>query len=109
MMKPGVRSIIFILAFALLIQNTCPFGAAGKSTVTASCGHCSLQYGHVIASYGQKNFVSAVTPAHFPLYVFSVPNTIQASRLDPVKSVQPAIVDNYKNFSPDELLRPPRA
>ncbi len=108
-MKLRFRSIIFILAFALLIQNTCPFGAAGKSTVTSSCGHCPLHYGHVIVSDGQKNFVSAVTPVHFPLYVFSVPKTIHAFRLDPIHSVQPAIADNYKNFSPDELLRPPCA
>ncbi|MBS1192771.1 MAG: hypothetical protein H6Q97_750, partial [Nitrospirae bacterium] len=29
--------IIALLAFGLLIQNTCPFGAAGKSTVAAAC------------------------------------------------------------------------
>jgi len=109
MMKPRFRSIIFILAFALLIQNTCPFGAAGKSTVAASCGHCPFHHGFVVASDGQKNIVSDVSPVHFPLYVFSVPKTIHAFRLDPVESVQPTIIDNYRNISPDELLRPPRA
>jgi hypothetical protein len=109
MMKPRLQSIIFILAFALLIQNTCPFGAAGKSSVAASCGSCPLHHGLVVASDGQKNIVSDVSPVHFPLYVFSVPKTTHAFRLDPVESVQPIIVDNYRNIALDELLRPPRA
>ena len=108
MMKPRFRSIIFILAFALLIQNTCPFGAAGKSSVAAWCGHCPLHHGFVVAFDGQNSIVSEVSLVHFPLYVFSVPKTIHAFRLDPIESRQPTIVDNYRNIAPDELLRPPR-
>jgi len=108
MMKARFQPIIFILAFALFIQNTCPFGAAGKSTVAASCGHCSLYQGFVIASGGQKNYVPPVTPVHFPPYVFSVPQMLHSFRLDPVKSAQP-VVDTYRNIAPGELLRPPGA
>ncbi len=77
MLKP--KSIIFVLAFALLIQNTCPLGAAGKSTVAASCG------------------------------VFAVPKTIHTLEFEPVKSAPLILAESYKDALPDELLRPPQA
>lgn len=103
------RSIIFILAFALLIQNTCPFGAAGKSAVTASCKNCPLKHCLVISLDGQKVLVSDSSSIHFPLFVFAVPKTIHTSRLNPIKSARPTLDDQYKDAFPDELLRPPQA
>jgi len=107
MLKP--RSIIFILAFALLIQNTCPFGAAGKSTVAASCTNCPMHHSQIVMTDGQKELVSDSSSVHFPLYVFAVPKTIHTFQLDPIKSMRLLLADNYKDISPDELLRPPRA
>jgi hypothetical protein len=105
--KPG--PLIFILAFALLIQNTCPFGAAGKSSVAAMCGNCCLHHHLIVSSDGQRNLASEDSLSHFPLYVFAVPKTIHTFKLYPVKSVQSALADHYVNISPHELLRPPRA
>ena len=104
-----LRSIIFILAFALLIQNTCPFGAAGKSTVAESCKNCPMQHSLTVTTDGQKHLVSDASSVHFPLYVFAVPKTIHTFELDPIKSPRPVLADNYKDALPDELLRPPRA
>ncbi len=106
-LKP--RSIIFILAFALLIQNTCPFGAAGKSTVGVSCENCPMHHSIAVTTDGQKDLVSDSSSIHFPLYVFAVPKTIHTFQFDPIKSMRPVLADNYKDVSPDELLRPPRA
>jgi hypothetical protein len=104
-----LRPLIFLISFALLIQNTCPFGAAGKSTVAAMFGHCCLYHNLFVSSNGQKNLVSENLSIHIPPYVFAAPKTINTLRLYPVKSVQPALTDQYKDISQDELLRPPGA
>ena len=107
MNKP--RLIIFILALALLIQNTCPFGAAGKSTVAETCKNCPMHHSFTVAADGQKSLVSDSSSVHFPLYVFSIPKTIHTFQLNPIKSARPVLADNYKDALPDELLRPPQA
>jgi hypothetical protein len=104
-----LRSIIFILAFALLVQNTCPFGAAGMSTVTSPCKHCPLKHSFVVSSSHQKNLVADSSSAHFPLYVFAVPKTIHTFQLEPITSTQPVLANGYKDALPYELLRPPQA
>lgn len=107
MIKYG--SIIFLLVFALLIQNTCPFGSAGKSAVFASCAHCPLQHNGIVSPHGQPNLVAGPQSAHFPLYVFAVPKTVHTSQFSPLSSARPVLADRYKDALPDELLRPPRA
>jgi hypothetical protein len=105
-----LKSIIFLLAFALLIQNTCPMGAAGKSSVAAACRNCPMKHSVIMnVDVGQKNLVNDAPSVHYPVYVFSVPKTIHAFRLDPIKPVKPLLADRYKDALPEELLRPPRA
>jgi len=104
-----LRSIILLLAFALLVQNTCPFGAAGKSTVASSCEHCQMKHSIMASPDGQKQLVSDSSSIHFPLYVFAVPKTVHTFQLNPIKSARPALAEFYKDALPDELLRPPRA
>ena len=101
--------IMFILAFALLIQNTCPFGAAGKSAVASCCENCPLQHSFVVSLDGQKHLVSDSSSIHFPLYVFAVPKAVHTFRLDPIKSGRQVFADQYQDALPDELLRPPQA
>ncbi len=108
-MTAALRSIIFILASALLIQNTGPFGAAGKSAVIASCKNCPLKHSFVVSLDGQKVLVSDSSSIHFPLYVFAVPKTVHTLQLAPVMSARPVLADQYKDAMPDELLRPPQA
>lgn len=107
-MNAPLRSIIFILAFALLIQNTCPFGAAGKSSVAAACAHCPLKHNLLVSLDGHENLVTDFSRVHFPLYVFKVPKTIHTFQLAPIISARPVLADSYKDALPDELLRPPR-
>ncbi len=109
-MAATARSIIFLLAFALLIQNTCPHGYAGKSTVTSACAHCPLKHSLVAASPSvHTQLASDSSGIHFPMFVFSVPKTIHTFQLSPIETAQPVLIDRYKDALPDELLRPPQA
>ncbi len=102
-------SVIFILVFALLIQNTCPHGFAGKSSVAASCKNCPMKKQHDMSPDVQQKIVSSSSQVHFPLFVFSVPKTIHTFQLSPIETARPILIDRYKDALPDELLRPPQA
>ena len=107
-MKPKLRSIIFLLAFALLIQNTCPLGVAGKSAVTASCENCPLKHSLSVPTNGQKNIVTDSSSIHFPMYVFAVPKMLHTFQFEPITSTRAVLANSYRDALPEELLRPPR-
>jgi hypothetical protein len=100
---------MFLLAFALLIQNTCPFNSAGKSTVAAPCEHCPLHASQLVSADGQERLVSDSSLVHFPLYVFSLPKTIHTFQLEPIQTLKPVIADSYRDALPAQLFRPPQA
>jgi len=77
--------IIFPLVFALLIQNTCPLGAAGKTMVAPSCDNRPSQNSFSVSSDGQS-LVSDSSSLHFPLYVFAVPKTTHTFQLDLIQT-----------------------
>ena len=104
-----LRALIVLLAFALLIQNTCPMGAAGKSTVVSACGQCALKYSGMAPPDGKKNLVTDSSSMHFPLYVFSVQKCMHTFQLVPIMFVRPLLANSYEDVLPHELLRPPRA
>lgn len=101
-------SLICLLAFALLIQNTCPMGAAGKSSVAPTCPKCPLMQ-NAIASDHEHNLVSDLSSIHFPMFVFSMPKTIHVFQLALTKASRAVPANGYQDALPDELLRPPRA
>jgi hypothetical protein len=107
-MKPKLRSIIFLLAFALLIQNTCPLGAAGKSAVTALCKNCPLKHGFIVPTNGQKTLVTEFSSIHFPMYVFAIPKMLHTFQFEPITSAGEVLAKSYRDALPEELLRPPR-
>ena len=104
-----LRPIMLLLAFALLIQNTCPFNSAGKSTVAAPCEHCPMHNNQLVPTDGQERIVSDSSGVHFPLYVFSLPKTIHTFQLEPIQTPRHAIADSYRDALPTQLLRPPQA
>lgn len=99
---------MFLLVFALLIQNTCPHGFAGKTAV-APCANCPMKHHLIAPPDGQDQIVSSTFSVHFPLYVFEAPKTVHTFRLEPIKSARPVLANGYSDALPDELLRPPRA
>ncbi len=108
-MQHKLYTIIALLIFALLIQNTCPHGFAGKSTVFASCSHCPHK--QMFKSYGESGQLSIISNhmADMPLFVLEMPNPQPTFQLVLIASPQPIIPNSYKNTVPDELLRPPQA
>ncbi len=98
-----------LLVFALLIQNTCPRGFAGKSAVTASCSHCPHKQVYQPALEGGMFSIASHPAAPMPTYVLDIPNTQPTFRLVAVASPQLVMTNTYKNAAPDELLQPPRA
>jgi hypothetical protein len=107
-MMHKLTSIIFLLVFALLVQNTCPLGAAGKTSVATSCHDCPSKLSITVSPDGQS-LLSDSSSIHFPLYVFAVPKTIHTFQLELLKIARPVLADRYQNALPDLLLRPPRA
>jgi hypothetical protein len=108
-MTRGMTSLIFLLVAALFIQNTCPHGFAGKSTVAASCSHCPHKHTETQAMEGKAFSSISPAPVHLPMYVLDIPDTKPVFRLEATTSPQPAIPNTYKNTATDELLQPPRA
>jgi hypothetical protein len=104
-----LRSIIFLLAFALLIQNTCLHGFAGKTAVTPVCANCPMKHNLMASPDGQDKIVSDSPSTHFPLFVFAVLKAVHTFQLEPITSSRPVLSDYYQDALPDELLRPPRA
>jgi len=106
-MQHRLYATIALLIFALLIQNTCPHGFAGKSTVFASCSQCPhKQMLKAHPENGQLNIISKYL-VHMPLFVLEMPNSRPTFQFLSAASSQPAIPNSYKNTFPDELLRPP--
>jgi len=101
--------VIALLIFALLIQNTCPKGMAGKSTVAASCSHCPQKLVLKAPSTAYQADIVQSDAALFPMYVLALPNVQPLFRPMPIEIPQPSIPNSYQNAYPDELLRPPRA
>ncbi len=108
-MKPRVLTIILLLIVALLIQNTCPRGFAGKSTVASACSHCPHKQEHQPAPDSGKVSIASHSTAHPPMFVLDIPNTHPTFRFAAVAIPQPAIPNTYRNTAPDQLLQPPRA
>lgn len=136
-MKLASWPIIFLLVFALLVQNTCLHGFAGMTSFTGDHGHCPAMITTVAFPGGQKipssdlpsncghcpSMTSTVAspdgpkllssdrhiPVNFPMYVFTVPKTALAVHLQRQRPPQPTLVNGYKDALPDELLKPPRA
>jgi hypothetical protein len=102
-------SLICLLAFALLIQNTCPMGAAGKSSVVPTCPKCPLMQNVIAPSDHEHKLVSDLSSIHFPMFVFSVPKTIPVFQLAFIKASRAVPANGYQDALPDELLRPPQA
>ena len=110
-MRARTSVILFLLIFALLIQNTCLHGFAGKSTVASTCSHCPQKQANHPAPERDviKVSISSHSTAHLPMFVLDIQNTQPIFRLAAIAIPQPVIPNTYKNTAPDELLHPPRA
>ncbi len=107
-MTHKLHPIIFIISFALLIQNTCPVGAAGKTSLASLCQNCPLKHSIVVSPVDQKELVSNTSSMPFPIHVFSVPETLHALQHEPMTSLKQILHNGHGDDLPHEILRPPR-
>ncbi len=109
-MKAKSGLIIFLLSFALFIQNTCPYGMAGKSSVASTaCGDCPFKHSVVLSQDSQNTLVTDSSTVHLPHYIFEASDLVRTVRISPVASDRPLLADDYHDALPDELLQPPRS
>jgi hypothetical protein len=107
-MLRNFSAITMLLIFALLIQNTCPRGYAGKSTVVASCSHCPYKQISTTPAKSGLNILSNHS-AHMPLFVLAMPDPLPVSSLIAAAAPHRGIPNVYEDTLPKELLRPPQA
>ncbi len=108
-MRNKVYILLTLLIFALLIQNTCPQGLAGKSSVVSQCSHCPYKQQHRPAPTGGETGILSHATSHPPLFVLDIPDTRPTFGLAALATPKPVIPNAYKNAAPEELLQPPRA
>ncbi|HTG00533.1 MAG TPA: hypothetical protein VK654_08105 [Nitrospirota bacterium] len=112
-MRHTITILLTWLIVGLLVQNTCPRGFGGKTTVAASssssCSHCQHTQTQKLNVEGSMFSSISRAPAHMPMFVLDIPNTQPAFRLVATASPRSVIPNTYKNTAPNELLHPPRA
>jgi len=108
-MKLASWPIIFLLVFALLLQNTCLHGFAGKTSFTGQCTQCPSKNSTVKSPDVTKVLSSDSITIYFPMYIFTVPVMNYNVQLQRHRNPEPTLVSGYKDAIPDELLIPPRA
>jgi len=108
-MRRALVLIVCCLVLSLVIQNTCPFGAAGKSSVVPKCGHCPLMRQCATAPEGQATWSPGSTPSHFPLFLFTAVRLDHTFQVGVASGSMPLLVIHYKEAFPAELLIPPKA
>ena len=108
-MKRIVSILIVVLSLSLAVQNTCPFGKAGKTSVGPACGHCPLHQVHRSASFDGRPDLLPHSPVPFPAFILAleqherpaVPAPLSPSPLRPELPYTDAVTD--------EPLHPPRS
>ncbi len=100
----------FVLALSLLVQNTCPHGYAGKTSVVRTCSHCPHKLDHAAPANTVK-IVPTVKKQSSPLPLFVLAVQEKTAALDPapLETAPAFLADRYRNAEPYELLRPPHA
>ncbi len=112
-MKAVAVIVGFALALSLLVQNTCPHGYAGKTSVVRTCGHCP----HQRDREARKTVMQTVKmePAvqkqvsHPPLFILAFQEKMHTFQPVPVETAPAFLAHRYQDAGPYELLRPPHA
>ncbi len=108
-MKAAALIVSFVLALSLLVQNTCPHGYAGKTSVIRTCGHCP----HKLDTTAMKTVRMETTVkkqiSPLPLFVLAVQERTAALRPAPLKRALAFLAHRHQDAEPYELLRPPHA
>ena len=91
-----------------MIQNTCPRGYAGKTSLVSKCGHCVSK---ITVTSSEIGMLSAAHQNHviLPMYAFVVPRVMPSFQTQRHHSSWTIRVEGYEDVMIGELLKPPRA
>ena len=106
-----MRALLFLLAFSLVVQNTCPYGFAGKTAFAAPYTHgCPFKKAHHGPPKDKASVDENMGKVFCASFVLSIPDVQALSlRLQANASFFPMPFDNYKNPFKEPLIRPPAA
>jgi len=107
-----IRVVLFLLAFSLVLQNTCPYGFAAK-TAFATCGstqhssHCPMHEQKQSKQDGQNDVKKEFSQAKqiFVLSISQPDNSFQI--LSPAIKAVSQISNDFKDVFSEPPLRPP--
>ncbi|MDH4163918.1 MAG: hypothetical protein OEW15_14700 [Nitrospirota bacterium] len=107
------RVLLFIaccLALSLMLQNTCPFGAAGKSSVVSKCEGCPLRrLCHRPVPTAPGPMLSGSTTHRFPQFLFTAARLCPGIQVSAVKALASFLAVHFAEAHPAEILKPPSA
>ena len=101
--------VSFVLVLSLLVQNTCPHGYAGKTSVVRTCGLCSHKPDQTAMQTVKMEPTFQKLPSHPPLFVLAFQEKMHTFQPAPVETARAFLADRYQDAAPFELLRPPHA
>jgi len=109
-----IRIMAVLLCAGLFIQNTCPHGAAGKTTVVAQCGHCTMKQGCMMAAapaaqHDAAAWSGAASRDIFPLFLFEDPSAPPRLEPEPADTPRRKLAPRLGSAFPLEILKPPAA
>jgi hypothetical protein len=106
-MKKSVITLLFLLSFSLILQNTCPHGFAGKTAFAALYTHtCPHQHHPIKGKSAVDDNLNKVYSAFVMAFPFVKP-AIQRFAL--TSSYVSSSSDKYINPYKDLLTKPPVA
>jgi hypothetical protein len=104
-----IRILIFLIATAIVMQNTCPYGWAAKTIFMSShasiCPHCPIKeaYPPEAQNHVKKNLSNI--NHFFLIHVVEPNNTFQI--LSPIDGAPTIKSDQFNDVYLEPLLRPP--
>lgn len=103
------RAIVLLLALSILVQNTCPYGLAAKTSfahagIKSSCPNCTHSEKNT-ASKG-KDVFSKGLPINKAFLLNACPGPFIESFLV-MDKCSPLPYKGFNEISPEPLLRPP--
>lgn len=106
-----MRLFFFLLAFSLMVQNTCPLGFAGKTAFAAFYAHdCPYQKDQQAPDRDQDSVGDKTVKLLYPSFLFSVPDVQRIMLCFQENTAYPLLFEEYYNDpSREPAIKPPLA
>ncbi len=104
-----MRILLLLLTFSIVLQNTCPYGFAAKTSFAAPQTHeCPMKKGGHSPAEERDSVDGNTDKTLYPAFVLSLPelqDIMPCSQMNSAYTPLPS--GNYKNPFKDPLGRPP--